>query len=1080
MAIKKRTLIEAFLISAISLSALIASAWFYISAELSHLGKYKTSIARAVGEALQRDVSYEKADASLTIRDGLVLRFTHLAIKEKDRSADFLNIKTAYFRMNVLLLWKNRLKLDEVILDQPRLFLKRDRTGSLNIADLLRKERKPKIKLELGKLVIDKGSVTFIDQAAGKKDLTSSLTDLSCRIDKPLKQGTLPFRITATVNADRNRGELKLAGTFLPAPDARPLSESTVDASLHLSGIDIRHYRPYLINYAPLEEIGGRLEVKTAFSGTPVNFAAQGTVALKNALLRYPQVFRGTLQPETLQVDYGLTRQDDHLQLDIARFAVDRFAASGHLDIKEIDKADPVLTATAATSTFSLQEIRSYVPWKIIPANVGSFIEAHVKDGNFRLVEGKLSGRKSQMTHMERQGNAGVLSIQAEVNKGVFVVNDETPVFQDIAGLLELKNRQFFLKKMTGRFGSSPCKLDGEISDFALPGPAVYTANMTLQPSRDGILWLLGKEKFRNLSFQGASTLELSGRGPADNFRIGVRWDLVNTAYAYPEIMEKPRGKANRLLADITLNKKALKVSSFDYDLSPVNIKGSALFSFAGKKDLSLNVKSRAFDVREAVPILPVLRAYDPAGTCLIAVDGRGDPENPGSFRLKGNVSLNNVSLRPSDSIERIRGLTGKLFFRGKRIETSRFSAHIGHSAVSGKCSIDDLSKAKLDCQLNSALLRTADVGLQSPEGEVNFHDVKGQIAVGDEHIHIDRLSLRLGKSVFNLSGDIRNFTAPKIAVSLNSPYMSFDDVALLTTLKPSWQKVSSLFPVELASTVRVAHGEIQGVEFNKLNVGVKFAGETLDVKALEAGIFEGKLTGRAKADIRSDGRNRYAATFSLDKVSLDKIQKYLKMGEREVTGDLSLTGNINASGRDTDDLMKTAAGTFQVRADKGVLKRFSVLSKIFSLLNVFQLAKFQLPDMATGGMPYNGITGDFVLQEVVLTSENFFIESDAMKISAAGKVNLLKKELDNIVGVHPLGTLDKMVAKIPVAGWLLTDEKGNLVTVHFKVDGKWDDPNVTPIPVQSVGQGVLDIFRRLFQLPVKLVTDTGEVILGH
>ncbi|MEN6489864.1 MAG: AsmA-like C-terminal region-containing protein, partial [Smithella sp.] len=517
-----------------------------------------------------------------------------------------------------------------------------------------------------------------------------------------------------------------------------------------------------------------------------------------------------------------------------------------------------------------------------------------------------------------------------------------------------------------------------------------------------------------------------------------------------------------------------------DYDLPPVNIKGSALLSFAGGKNLSLRVQSNAFNIREAVPILPVLRAHGPAGTCSIAVDGRGDPDNPGSFLWKGDISLTNVSFQPPESIKRITGLTGKVVFRGKRIETSRFSARVGRSAVSGKCGIDDLSKTKLDCQFDSALFRTADIGLLSPEGEINFHDVKGQIAVENEHLHIDRLSLRLRKSVFNLSGDIRNFTAPKIAVSLKSPYMSFDDVALLTTLKPSGQKVGSLFPVELASNVQIEAGAFQDINFKKLKADLKFVGETLDVKALEAGIFEGKLTGRGKADIRPDGRNRYAATFSLDKVSLDKIQKYLKMGEREVTGNLSLTGDLTASGRNTDDLMKTAAGTFQVRADKGVLKRFSALSKIFSLLNVFQLAKFQLPDMATGGMPYNGITGDFVLQEGVLSSENLFIESDAMQISAAGKVNLLKKELDNIVGVHPLGTLDKIVAKIPVAGWLLTDEKGNLVTVHFRVEGKWDDPNVTPIPVQSVGQGVLDIFLRLFQLPVKLVTDTGEVILGH
>ena len=102
------------------------------------------------------------------------------------------------------------------------------------------------------------------------------------------------------------------------------------------------------------------------------------------------------------------------------------------------------------------------------------------------------------------------------------------------------------------------------------------------------------------------------------------------------------------------------------------------------------------------------------------------------------------------------------------------------------------------------------------------------------------------------------------------------------------------------------------------------------------------------------------------------------------------------------------------------------------------------------------------------------------MQISGVGKVDLLQKKLDNIVGVHPLQTLDLIAAKIPIAGWVLTDEKGHLVTVHFEVKGNWDDPQVSPIPAKSLAKGTLDTFRRLFQLPEKLITDTGEVILGR
>lgn len=1078
MVIKKRTLIKALLLSAVVLTALFASAWFFISSELSNLEVYKDSITKTVGKALNRDVTYEKGKASLTIRAGLALQFTNVVIRKKNQPGDLLNITNAFFRVDILPLLRGRVVLGDVLLDQPRLSLSRDRNGVFNIADLLTSDQKPQIKFR--KLTIEKGSVTFLDQAVGDEDLITALTNLSCRIETPRWGNKSSFRITATVNEDKNRGELALKGTCRPAPAAKPLTESALDVVISVKGMDIHHYRPYLAGRIPLEQVAGRLDAEAAFSGTLSRFTSKGNVSLQDVLLGYPQVFRGSLQSRAAHADYALTRRDGHLQLDVARMAVDRLEASGRLVMEDLGQPDPLLAASVKTSTFSLKEVQSYIPWGIIPENVGSFIEAHIKDGDFRLVEGKLDGRLSRIKNINQRENSGVLSIRAEVSKGVFVIGDTTPAFQDISGIMELKNRQFLLKNMVARFGASPCKLEGGISDFALPEPAVYTADMTVQPSREEVVWLAGKEKFRNFNFQGASRLELSGKGLAENFRIGARWDLTDAAYTLPQVMEKPQGRPNRLNAEIILNKDAVTVSSFNYDLPPVNVSGSALYRFGGKKNVSLNVQSKAFDISAAVSVLPVLRTFNPAGTCLINVTGRGNPDDFRSFQWKGGVSLTNVSLKPAEGITPVRGLTGKVIFQGNRIATSRFSARIGGSSFFGKCGINDFRKPQVACQFETALFRSTDMGWQTPEGAVNFRDVKGRIAVRDGSIHVEKLSLRLGKSLFHLSGDVRGFAGRKITVSLSSPYINFADVAPLITMKPLKRKNAPSSPVDVTATVLVEAGVLKGVGFKKLNAGVRFTGETLYIKTLEAGIFEGKLTGKGRVDIRSNGQNRYESSFSIERISLDKIQGFLEMGEREVKGNLSLTGHVTATGSDVYDLKKTAVGNFQLSTGKGVLKKFSVLSKIFSLLNVFQLARLQLPDMAAGGMPYSAITASLTLRDGVLSSNDFFIDSDAMQISAVGKIDLLREKLDSIVGVHPLDTIDKIVARIPVAGWLLTDDKGNLFTVSFKVDGKWDDPRVIPIPIRSMAEGTLNIFRRLFQLPEKLVTDTGEVILGH
>ncbi len=1082
---KKRTLIKGLLIAAVALIVLVslsAGAWFYASYQLSQLDTFREKIMTVAGNALDRDVTYEKGKATLTLRNGLALQFSNLVIREKDRSSDLLHVGTASFRVDLLPLLVKRVVLRESILDQPRLSLKRDQAGILNIADLLNRQKKPEMTLDLRKVTIEKGVLIFTDQTAGAEGLTTSLTNLQCRIDPRLFSKTSRFSITAALNENKNQGALSLEGTFRPSPSDKPIEEGTLDASIRLTGMDIHHYQPYLNGHVSIEQLAGRLDLETTISGTVSQFTSKGTVTVKDALLTYPRVFREPLRPRMLQVDYILKRHAGHLNLDVARLVVDRIAVACRFAIQDMDKEDPVLAATAATSVFSLTEMQSYVPWGIIPQGVGSFIEAHITSGDFRLVEGKLAGRLSQITDMMKQENASVLSIQAEVKKGVFVVGvgDKTPDFQDISGMLELKNRQFLLKNMTGRFGMSPFKLDGGISDFALPTPVIYTADMTLQPARNEVLWLLGSEKFRNLAFDGSSTLHLSGKGPAENFHTSARWDLTQAGYAYPDVMEKPRAKHNQLSAEIILNKNAVTVSSYKYDLSPVTVNGSAIYSFTGKKPLSVNVLSNTFDIREAVSILPGLRKFNPAGSCLIDMAVRSDPRESGSFLWNGNVSLNNVAFNPAVAVKPISGLTGVAAFKGNRMETSLIKARIGDSVIQGKCRMRNFRKAKVACEFATPLLHAADLGLYGSEGGVSFQNVKGQIAVGDNRLHVDRLLLQLGKSIFNFSGGVPDFADPKIVVTLNSPYIHSDDVARLMTLQYSKQGDDSPSKIELDLTLHVDAGVFNGVDFKKLGAGLKYAQRILSIEALEAGVLDGSLKGKGRVEIRPNGQNRYQANFSLDKISLEKFKVLLDIGDRTLTGKMSLAGDVTATGNNMNDFTKTASGTFQVRAEKGVLKKFSVFSKIFSLLNVSQLLKFQLPDMAKDGMPYTSITASLLLKNGVLSSDDFLIDSDAMKISGVGKVDLLKKKLDNIVGVHPLQTLDRIAARIPIAGWVLTDEGGHLITVHFKVDGNWDDPNVSPMPVRSLAKGTLDTFRRLFQLPEKLITDTGDVILGR
>lgn len=1063
------------------LGALFAGAWLYASQQLSRLDTYKESILKVLSGALERNVTYETGKATLTFREGLSIEFTHLVIWEKDSSAEWFSIDSAAFRVDFFPLLAKRVVLREAVLKQPHLSLKRDQNGVLNIADLLNRQKKPEMSLDLKKVTVENGLLTFIDQRAGAKGLKTSLTDLQCRIDPKRFGDASRFRLIAALHENESKGTLMLAGTFLPAPWGKPIRESKLEASVRLTGMDLHHYRFYLHDHESVEQLDGRLDLEAVISGTITKFMSKGTLSVKDALLACPHVFQKSLRPRILQADYILTRDGGDLKLEVPRLVVDRVALAGRLDLRGMDQKDPLLEAAAATSVFSLKEMNAYIPWGIIPSDLGGFIKAHVTGGNFRLVEGRLQGSLSRISDMMRKENAGLLSIRAEVDGGIFTVGaGGAPDFSDISGTLELKNRQFSLSNMKGRFGASPCSLDGFISDFALPGALIYTAKMSLQPAREEVVWLLGKDRFPKLGFDGTSIVLLSGTGPANDFHISALWDLTGAAYRHEDIVEKPNGQHNRITAELIINEDAFKVPSFEYDLPPAKVRGSATYLFKGKSPLSVTLSSDRMDIRTAVSILPDLRKFDPAGSCRIRLGGRSDPGGTGAFLWRGDVSFTDVSFKPAEAVKPVSGFTGVAAFKGDRMETSLLQARIGESIVQGKCRMRNFRGAGLTCRFSTPHLQAEDVGLHGADGDVGFREVQTQFTAGADRLHVDRLSLTLGTSMFIFSGDVPDPGDPRVTIKLTSPYIHSDDAFRLMSLKSSKQTEAASAGMDLDLNLQVDAGVFNGLGFRKLNADLKYAQGTLNIEALEAGILDGRLKGKGSVAIRPDGRHQYKVTFALEQASMEKFKEFLNIGDRTLTGNWSLAGEVAAAGSGMDDFIRTANGSFQIRAEKGVLKKFSVLAKIFSLLNVSQLFKLQLPDMVEDGMPYTSITASLTLTGGVLSSQDLLINSNAMQISIVGNTDLVQKKLEGIVGIHPLRTLDLITARIPIAGWVLTDEKGHLVTVHFEVKGDWDNPEVSPIPAKSLAKGTLDIFRRLFQLPEKMVTDTGDVILGR
>jgi hypothetical protein len=187
-----------------------------------------------------------------------------------------------------------------------------------------------------------------------------------------------------------------------------------------------------------------------------------------------------------------------------------------------------------------------------------------------------------------------------------------------------------------------------------------------------------------------------------------------------------------------------------------------------------------------------------------------------------------------------------------------------------------------------------------------------------------------------------------------------------------------------------------------------------------------------------------------------------------DLTGTCDYVLSLKSDPGDPGLILRTFDGTAQVTVKNGTIKRLSIFSKVVSLMSISNYLRLTFPKLDTEGIPFESITGTFTVENGVAKTENLFFNSRVMKVSLVGSYDLAHDNLDMIMGFQLLQTIDLIVNKIPVVGYVLTGDDGNLFTTYFRVTGSIDDPTVTSMALSALGSGTLNIFARILRFPLK------------
>ena len=221
---------------------------------------------------------------------------------------------------------------------------------------------------------------------------------------------------------------------------------------------------------------------------------------------------------------------------------------------------------------------------------------------------------------------------------------------------------------------------------------------------------------------------------------------------------------------------------------------------------------------------------------------------------------------------------------------------------------------------------------------------------------------------------------------------------------------------------------------------------------------------------LKRDGKISFECQPRLTNVRAGPIlMSFQKAGsKRQLTGSGSAQGAIQGQGKGVEAIGRSLNGEVDLFLENGRLAQFSVVSKIFSLLDLTWLLRAEIPDLATEGMSYKTISGHVTVKDGEASTENLLLESESMKISTVGSLHIPSGRLDLRIGIRRLGLGGKIMSKVPFFGEVVTNDGGSFINYYFGVKGTVVQPEVYGIPLESARDGILGPLQRLLEKPVE------------
>jgi uncharacterized protein YhdP len=242
---------------------------------------------------------------------------------------------------------------------------------------------------------------------------------------------------------------------------------------------------------------------------------------------------------------------------------------------------------------------------------------------------------------------------------------------------------------------------------------------------------------------------------------------------------------------------------------------------------------------------------------------------------------------------------------------------------------------------------------------------------------------------------------------------------------------------------------------------------------ALDVGLGRGQVSATGTADLRDADRVAFVVRPRITSLELEAAATALGIGTASLTGPMSLTGQLRGRTGRAKDLLASLEGTLNVAMGPGTFTRIgrfgATMAKILSFASVRGLISAQpLRDLTGTGLSYRAITTQATFDKGSMALDGFSFRSDAMDMTAQGRVDLVAERLAMQAMLKPLGAAGALLGHLPITGKSVEAT----TSIHLEAQGPLDDPDIRysmgtgiETAIEAPAQGTRSMFKGIIDL---------------